>query len=73
MSNGESQRAFEICLLYGFLYTGDNPRASREGNALNLDIDALGQLLDSDAAPGGLVGEPLGVLLVHALKESVLV
>ena len=39
----------------------------REGNALNLDIDALGKLLDSNTAAGGLVDEPLGVLLVHAL------
>jgi hypothetical protein len=39
----------------------------RESNALDLDIDALGELLDGHAGPGGLVGEPLGVLLVHVL------
>lgn len=39
----------------------------REGNALNLDINALGKLLHGNAAAGGLVDEPLGVLLVHAL------
>ena len=40
---------------------------SWQGNALDLDVDSLGQLLDRHAASGGLVGEPLGVLLVHIL------
>ena len=53
-----------------FLYTGDASRVSRQGDALNLDIDALGQLLHGDAAPGGLVDEPLGILLVHALQGA---
>jgi hypothetical protein len=42
---------------------------SREGNALNLDVNALGELLDGDTAAGGLVDEPLGVLLVHVLRR----
>lgn len=39
----------------------------RQRNALNLDINVLGQSLDGDTAAGRLVGEPLGVLLVHGL------
>jgi hypothetical protein len=44
------------------LYTG-----SRKSDALDLNVDPLGQLLHGDAAAGGLVDEPLGILLVHAL------
>ena len=40
---------------------------SGESDALDLDINILGQCLDSDAASGGLVGEPLLVLRVHLL------
>lgn len=43
----------------------------RESNALNLDISVLGQRLDSNAAPGGLVREVLLVLSVHLLKYPV--
>lgn len=53
-----------------FFYTGEVLWCSRKGDALNLDIDTLGKLLDGDAAPGRLVGEPLGVLLVHALQVA---
>lgn len=42
---------------------------SGEGNALDLNINPLGELLDRNAAPSRLVGEPLGVLLVHALHR----
>lgn len=41
----------------------------REGNALNLNINTLGKLVNSNAAASGLVSEPLGVLLVHGLKS----
>ncbi|KAK6865858.1 hypothetical protein PG995_002386 [Apiospora arundinis] len=40
----------------------------REGNALDLDIGAQGQLLHGHAATGGLVDHPLCVLLVHGGK-----
>lgn len=68
-------KKMNVLLVFGtpglcFLYTGDASRVSRQGDALNLDINALGQLLHGDAAPGGLVNEPLGILLVHALQEA---
>lgn len=44
---------------------GNLSAQSRKRDALNLHIDALGQLLDGDAGPGGLVSEPLLVLRVH--------
>lgn len=37
---------------------------SRQGDALNFDGHALGQLIDGDAAPSGLVGK---VTLIHAI------
>jgi hypothetical protein len=40
---------------------------SRQSDALNLNINALGELLDSNAAAGRLMSKPLGILLVHAL------
>lgn len=40
----------------------------RESDALDLDVDVLGEGLDGDAAASGLVGEPLLVLAVHLLK-----
>lgn len=40
----------------------------RQRNALNLDVNVLGKSLDGDTAAGRLVGEPLGVLLVHVLE-----
>lgn len=40
-----------------------------KSNALNLDVDVLGEGLDGDAAAGGLVGEPLLVLAVHLLHS----
>lgn len=39
----------------------------RESNALNLDIDVLGESLDGDAATSGLVTKVLFVLGVHLL------
>lgn len=39
----------------------------RERNALNLDIDVLGEGLDGDAAASGLVAKVLFVLGVHFL------
>ena len=42
----------------------------RQSNALNLDIDILGQRLDGDAATGGLMREPLLVLAIHLLMAS---
>ena len=39
----------------------------RQSNALNLDIDVLGQSLNGNTAAGGLVGKPLFVLGVHGL------
>lgn len=41
----------------------------RESNALNLNVDSLGQLLDGHATAGGLVGKPLLVLLVHVGEQ----
>ena len=38
-----------------------------ESNAIDLNVDALGKLSHSDTAAGGLVSEPLRILLVHAL------
>lgn len=38
-----------------------------QSDTLNLNIDVLGQRLDSYTAASRLVGEPLGVLLVHSL------
>ena len=37
----------------------------RQGNALDLDVDTLGQLVHGDAGTGGLVDEVLLVLVVH--------
>lgn len=45
-------------------------RNSRQRDALDLDIDVLGQRLDGHAAARRLVGEPLGVLLVHSLAST---
>lgn len=36
-------------------------------NALNLDVDILGQCLDGHTAAGRLVYKPLGILLIHGL------
>ncbi|KFY06950.1 hypothetical protein V492_07594 [Pseudogymnoascus sp. VKM F-4246] len=44
------------------------PIPLNQGNALNLDRDTLWQLLNSDAAPGWLVGEELLVGAVHLSK-----
>lgn len=43
---------------------------SRQSNALNFNIDVLRERLDGDAAAGGLVSEPLCVLLVHLGEEA---
>jgi hypothetical protein len=40
----------------------------RKSNGLNLDVNALGKSLDSNAAASRLVGEPLLVLGVHIGK-----
>ena len=39
----------------------------REGNALNLNVDVLGESLDGNAAASGLVAEVLFILGVHLL------
>lgn len=39
-------------------------------NALDLNIDVLGQCLDGDTAAGRLVYKPFGVLLIHGLIAS---
>lgn len=39
----------------------------REGNGLNLNVHALGEGLDGNAAASRLVGEPLLILGVHVL------
>lgn len=55
-------------------FRSDHPSETRakilllNGNRLDLDIDAQGQLLDSDTGPRRLVGEPLLVLAVHLLE-----
>lgn len=45
-------------------------RSLRQRSAFNLNVDVLGQRLDSNTAAGGLVSEPLGVLLVHRLASQ---
>lgn len=51
---------------------GERRLVLRESSALNLNVAVRGpgQRLDGNAAAGGLVGEPLGVLLVHGLRGS---
>ncbi len=44
--------------------------ASRQRDALDLDVDRLGQLLHGDTAAGRLMGKPLGILLVHILTRQ---
>ena len=44
----------------------------REGNGLNLNVYALGESLDSNAAASRLVGEPLLVLGIHVLSNTML-
>lgn len=46
------------------------PARLRKGDALDLDVDVLGQGLDGDAGPGGLLGEPLLVLDVHVGEQG---
>lgn len=42
----------------------------RKSNALNLDVDVLGEGLDGDTAASGLVREVLLVLGVHLLHDG---
>lgn len=51
--------------MYGVLHL-----CLREGNDLDLDVCVLGQRLDRNAAPRGLVGEVLLVLAVHLLGSQ---
>lgn len=52
---------------FPFHQTAADDHTLWQSDTLDLNIDVLGQGLDSHTAASRLVGEPLGVLLVHSL------